>query len=230
MFHHSSSQRYILVLKHAALLAGYISIQHAHTARIMVPSPAATLYTTGPDTTPSRVNLVTYPRAKPARREGHLKPILLHHHGKPSHGYPGRPSSTRGERPPKPGSYPKSHPRCLPLYRTPGTAPSTRGGPPLKPRVVAYVPPVEPQTTPVPQRCAPKMHGTATVAKPMVHFLQEEPAGAGTLYQAPPERQGRRAGSSSSPSCRNYVQPHETPPAKTPAWGLARPMPFAVLR
>jgi hypothetical protein len=35
--------------------------------------------------------------------------------------------------------------QCLPLYKTPGTAPSTRGGPPLKPRVVAYVPPVEPQ-------------------------------------------------------------------------------------
>jgi hypothetical protein len=59
----------------------------------------------------------------------------------------------------------------------------------------------DPQRTHVPQRCAPKMHGTATVAKPMVHFQQEEPAGAGTQYQAPPERQARAAGSSSSPSC-----------------------------
>jgi hypothetical protein len=44
--------------------------------------------------------------------------------------------------------------------------------------------------------------------KPIVYFLQEEPAG--TQYQAPPERQARRAGSSLSPSCWNHAQPHET--------------------
>ncbi len=103
------------------------------------------------------------------------------------------------------------HPWHPTSQRTPGTVLVHPGGSSLKPRVVAYVPPVEPQkdtrTTTV---CSQDALYHNSCQKPMLYFLQEEPAGAGTQYQAPPERQARRAGSSSSPSCWNHVQPHKT--------------------
>ncbi len=137
-----------------------------------------------------------------------------------------------------------------------------RGTPFSNARVVAYMTPVEVQRTPVPQRCDPKMHSTAEDAIPLMQdaYLYLEIIKASCLtaryrnccqancifsargasrcrhpYQDPPKRQARSAGSTSSPTSWNHVQPHVT--QRGPPYhgdliraGLARPMPFVTLR